>query len=65
METLLRAFAEKGDIAHLALLLWALGASALAWRSLAEAARAAARFDAFVRELARFNARHPRRPPRR
>lgn len=65
MDTLLRAFAEKGDIAHLALLMWALGASALAWRSTSEAARAAARLDAFVRELARFNARQQPRPPRR
>ncbi len=56
MNDLLRAFAERGDIAHLALLLWALGASAAFWRTLVELGRASERFDGFVRELARFNA---------
>lgn len=57
MSDILRAFAERGDIGHLALLLWALGASAAFWRALAELGRASRRFDGFVRELARFNAR--------
>lgn len=56
MQTLFIAFAEKADIAHLALLLWALGASALATAALRELSAAARRFDEFVREIARFNA---------
>lgn len=57
MDALIRAFAERGDLAHLALLLWALAASAGLWRALGELARATRRIDDFVRELARFNAR--------
>ncbi|MEZ0212684.1 MAG: hypothetical protein ACAH27_07015 [Xanthobacteraceae bacterium] len=56
MDTLIRTFAAKGDLAHLALLLWALGASMLAWRAVRELADSARRFDDFVREIARFNA---------
>ena len=48
-------FAERGDLAHLALLGWALMASALAWFALRESAAERRRFDDFVRELARFN----------
>ncbi|MBN8919032.1 hypothetical protein [Xanthobacter sp. YC-JY1] len=57
MDTLIRTFAERGDLAHLALLLWALAATAGLWRTLSELARANARMDELVRELARFNAR--------
>ncbi|QRG04824.1 hypothetical protein EZH22_16875 [Xanthobacter dioxanivorans] len=57
MDILIRTFAERGDLAHLALLLWALAASAALWRTLGELARATQRMDDFVRELARFNAR--------
>jgi hypothetical protein len=55
MDDLVRPFAVRGDLAHLALLLWALSASALAWFALRELAAWVRRFDAFVRELARFN----------
>lgn len=58
MDTISRAFVERGDLAHLALFLWATGASALAWRALKELVAANRRFDDFVRELARFNANH-------
>lgn len=58
MDTLIRTFAERGDLAHLALLVWALSASLAFWRVLSELAKATRRFDDFVRELARFNARH-------
>ena len=58
MDSLVRTFAERGDLAHLALFLWAAGASALLARALRELAAASRRFDDFVRELARFNARH-------
>lgn len=48
----------RGDLAHLALFLWASAASALAVAVLRELARSNQRFDDFVRELARFNRRH-------
>jgi hypothetical protein len=55
MSDLIRTFAERGDLAHLALFLWATSASALAAFALRELAAASRRFDDFVRELARFN----------
>ena len=55
MSDLAATFAERGDLAHLALFLWATSASALAWFALRELAAASRRFDDFVRELARFN----------
>jgi hypothetical protein len=55
MPDLIQTFTERGDLAHLALLLWAMSASALAWFALRELAAASRRFDEFVRELARFN----------
>jgi len=55
MNDVIAAFAERGDLAHLALLMWALSASGLAWFALRELAAAQRRFDDFVRELARFN----------
>lgn len=57
MTDLLEIFIERGDLAHLALLLWAASASGLAWFALRELAAASRRFDDFVRELARFNER--------
>ena len=55
MSDLIVTFGERGDLAHLALLLWASAASALAWFALRELAASMRRFDDFVRELARFN----------
>jgi hypothetical protein len=55
MTELIRTFTARGDLAHLALFLWASGASALAFFALRELVFAARRFDDFVRELARFN----------
>jgi hypothetical protein len=52
---LIRTFSERGDLAHLALFLWASSASALLLFALRELARALGRLDDFVRELARFN----------
>ncbi|MGJ3263964.1 MAG: hypothetical protein ACFE0R_12090 [Salinarimonas sp.] len=57
LERLLAAVATRGDLAHLALLAWALAASFFALLLLRESALASRRFDAFVRELARFNRR--------
>jgi len=48
---------ERGDLAHLALFLWASGASALLALTLRELGFANRRFDEFVRALARFNRR--------
>ena len=55
MSDLTRVFAERGDLAHLALFLWAATASVLLIAVLREYAAAMRRFDDFVRELARFN----------
>ena len=57
MTDLIRTFTERGDLAHLALFLWASGASCASWFALRELAAASRRFDDFVRELARFNRR--------
>ena len=65
MTDLIELFVARGDLAHVALLLWALSASAIAWFALRESAQARRRFDDFVRELARFNnAMDPRSAPR-
>ena len=55
MPDLIQTFSTRGDLAHLALFLWASSASALAWFALRELTAASRRFDDFVRELARFN----------
>jgi hypothetical protein len=57
MSDLTKLVAERGDLAHVALFLWASGASAMLWYALRELGAANRRFDAFVRELARFNRR--------
>jgi hypothetical protein len=57
MDSVIEAFITRGDLADLALLLWAGGASGLVVMLLRELSRANRRFDAFVRELARFNSR--------
>ena len=55
MRDVIETFSARGDLAQLALLLGALSASSLAWFALRELTAASRRFDAFVRELARFN----------
>ena len=57
LDTLVEAVLQRGDLAHLALLAWASGASALLVTTFRELASANRRFDAFVRELALFNRR--------
>lgn len=47
----------RGDLAHLALFLWASAASALLIFTQRELAAANRRFDVFVRELSHFNRR--------
>lgn len=58
MNELAALFIQRGDLAHLALFLWASGASAFLGFALRELACANRRFDAFVRELSRFNRTH-------
>jgi hypothetical protein len=55
MNDVARIFAERGDLAHLALFLWASGASALLVWALRELAAANRRFNDFVAEIARLN----------
>lgn len=57
IDTLARIFADRGDLAHLALFLWASGASALLVFALRELAAAHRRFNDFVQDLARFAGR--------
>ena len=61
MSDLIRIFTERGDLAHLALFLWAAAASFALWFALRELGAASRRFDDFVRELQRFNRRAHRR----
>lgn len=61
MSDLIDTFTQRGDLAHLALLLWACAASCAAWFALRELAAASRRFDDFVRELQHFNRRADRR----
>jgi hypothetical protein len=55
MPDLVQTFSERGDLAHLALFLWASSTTALAAFALRELAAVSRRFDDFVRELGRFN----------
>ncbi len=58
LDQIVTAFVERADVGHLGLLLWAVTASAAAWFVMRELSAANRRFDDFVRELNRFNARH-------
>ncbi len=55
MSDVTRQFAEHGDLAHLALFLWASGASGLLVWALKELAASNRRFNDFVTEIARLN----------
>ena len=55
MDDLTKTFVERGDLAHLALFLWASGASGLLVWSLREMAAANKRFNDFVTEIASLN----------
>jgi len=55
VDDLTRVFASRGDLAHLALFLWASGASALLVWALRELASSNRRFNDFVAEIARLN----------
>jgi hypothetical protein len=55
MDELTRTIIERGDLAHLALFLWASGSSALLVWSLREMARVNQHFNDFVQEIASLN----------
>ena len=55
MDELVKTFVERGDLAHLALFLWASGASALLYWALRELAAANRRFNDFVTEISNLN----------
>jgi len=55
MNELTRIVAGRGDLAHLALLLWAMSSSGLLVWSLRELVAANRRFDAFVGEIHHLN----------
>lgn len=55
MDELTKTVVERGDLAHLALFLWASGASALLVWSLRELASANKRFNHFVTEISSLN----------
>ena len=57
MTDITQTIVERGDLAHLALFLWASGSSGLLVWTLNELAAANRRFDGFVRELSHFNRR--------
>lgn len=55
MDELTKTVIARGDLAHLALFLWASGASALLIWALRELAAANKRFNDFVKEIATLN----------
>jgi hypothetical protein len=55
MDELTKTIATRGDLAHLALFLWASGASAVLVWTLRELAGANKRFNDFVKEIATLN----------
>jgi hypothetical protein len=57
LDPLIAAFALHADIGHLALLAWGVAATLMAGRLLRAVEAESRRFDGFVNELARFNAR--------
>lgn len=55
IDDITRQVVERGDLAHLALFLWATGASSLLVWTLKQLAEANRRFNDFVAEIARLN----------
>lgn len=55
MTEISQTFAERGDLAHLALFLWASSTSGLLVWTLRELGAANRRFDNFVNEIAALN----------
>jgi hypothetical protein len=57
IDKLADAIIDRGDLAHLALIVWGGGATFMALAVSRRSARRTGRFDDFVRELQRFNRR--------
>jgi hypothetical protein len=55
MDELTKSVVTRGDLAHLALFLWASGATGLVVWSLRELVAANRRFDDFVKEITQLN----------
>ena len=55
MDEITKTVIARGDLAHLALFLWASGASGLLVWTLRELAAANRRFEDFVKEIAALN----------
>ncbi len=55
MDELTRSVISRGDLAHLALFLWAVAATGAAGFALRELVAANRRFDAFIKEIASLN----------
>lgn len=55
MDELTKSVIERGDLAHLALFLWASSSSALLVWALRELAKANQHFNDFVHEIANLN----------
>lgn len=55
MDELTQSIVSRGDLAHLALFLWASGSSTLLIWALRELAAANKRFNDFVQEIATLN----------
>ncbi|MDP3314824.1 MAG: hypothetical protein Q8M47_02010 [Devosia sp.] len=55
MDELTKSVVTRGDLAHVALFLWASGATALLAWSLRELVAANRRFDDFVKEITQLN----------
>lgn len=55
MDELTKTIASRGDLAHLALFLWASGASGLLLWTLRELVNANKRFNDFVSEISNLN----------
>lgn len=55
MDPLTQSFMERGDLAHLALFLWATGSSGVSVWMMRELARSNARFTEFVNAVAKLN----------
>jgi hypothetical protein len=62
LDQIVEAVISRGDLAHLVLFAWAIGASALLAMTLRDLLAANRRFDEFVRELSVFNRRQKRGP---
>jgi hypothetical protein len=66
-DSLLQAFIHHADIGHMALFIWACGASVMVWFGVTEAAETARRTERFMQdflhELSRFNRKHEEDEP--